>query len=196
MHGRDELATGQMALVTGLTVRPVDGESEASVRPQSEAGTGLTVRPHIDLKTGNTSSPPAPTSGGAKRTEPARGSRANGTNPRSRAERARREQAERELAALVARLREPDDQERAAWDAMREQLQGAVPDSTWSIWLEPLSLAGLDGPALVLEAPDEIRSWVAGRFGRLLQAYAEQTFGEGTPLQLVQPRKKREAVVS
>jgi chromosomal replication initiator protein len=80
-----------------------------------------------------------------------------------------------------------DDDLPHAWPRIQAELRRAVTDSTWHIWLEPLSARELEGGRLVVEAPDEIRSWVGGRFGRLLHACADAVLGPGTELELVAP---------
>jgi chromosomal replication initiator protein len=62
-----------------------------------------------------------------------------------------------------------------------------VPDSTWHQWLEPLNgHKGVDG-TLVIEAPDEIRSWVTTRFGRLLHGCAAAVLGPDVTIDVVAP---------
>jgi chromosomal replication initiator protein len=74
------------------------------------------------------------------------------------------------------------------WHRFRTELRGAVSDSTWHIWLERVSFRSLDGSTLVLEAPDDVRSWVQSRFGRLLGAYAENLMGPGARVEIVSPQ--------
>jgi len=62
-----------------------------------------------------------------------------------------------------------------------------VPDSTFAIWLAPLEARALAGDTLVLAAPDEIRSWVADRFARVLQACAAAVLGPDTVVDVVAP---------
>jgi chromosomal replication initiator protein len=58
-------------------------------------------------------------------------------------------------------------------------MQRAVTESTWHLWLEPLTPAALSHGELVLEAPDEIRPWITANFARLLQAAADAVLGAG-----------------
>jgi chromosomal replication initiator protein len=74
-----------------------------------------------------------------------------------------------------------------AWRRIRHELREAVTDHTWHIWLEPLSVRSLDDVRLVLEAPDEIRAWVSGRFGRLLHTCAQRQLGPGAQVEVVAP---------
>jgi chromosomal replication initiator protein len=62
-----------------------------------------------------------------------------------------------------------------------------VPDSTFEIWLAPLSARALVGDTLVVAAPDEIRSWVADRFARVLQTCAAAILGPATTVDVVAP---------
>ena len=58
------------------------------------------------------------------------------------------------------------------WALIQSELRRAVPDSTFEIWLAPLQPRAVVGDTLIVTAPDEIRSWVADRFGRVLQTCA------------------------
>jgi chromosomal replication initiator protein len=74
-----------------------------------------------------------------------------------------------------------------AWQRIQQELRLAVGDSTWHIWLQPLTSRSLEGGSLVVEAPDSIRPWVAGRFARVLAACAEAVLGAGVSVELVGP---------
>ncbi len=73
------------------------------------------------------------------------------------------------------------------WALIQTQLRQAVPDSTFEIWLAPLRPRALVGETLVLCAPDEIRSWVADRFARVLQTCAAAVLGPETTVDVVAP---------
>ena len=73
------------------------------------------------------------------------------------------------------------------WKALRQQLRGAVTDTTWHLWLEPLVPRELTGDRLVIEAPDRVRAYVSDRFGRLLQACAAAELGPEVIVDLVAP---------
>jgi chromosomal replication initiator protein len=62
-----------------------------------------------------------------------------------------------------------------------------VPDSTFEIWLAPLEPHAVVGDTLVLAAPDEIRSWVADRFERVLQTCAAAVLGPHVLVDIVAP---------
>ena len=69
---------------------------------------------------------------------------------------------------FAAPVSEPDPA--TIWHRFRTEARRAVSESTWHIWLERVSFRELAGTTLVLEAPDDVRSWVETRFGRLLGA--------------------------
>jgi chromosomal replication initiator protein len=67
-----------------------------------------------------------------------------------------------------------------------------VSESTWHIWLERVGFRELAGTTLVLEAPDDVRSWVETRFTRLLNALAETVVGPGARVEIVGPQEREE----
>ena len=73
------------------------------------------------------------------------------------------------------------------WPLIQTQLRHAVPDSTFEIWLAPLRPRAVVGDTLVVAAPDEIRSWVADRFARVLQTCAAAVLGPATTVDVVAP---------
>jgi chromosomal replication initiator protein len=73
------------------------------------------------------------------------------------------------------------------WALIQSQLRQAVPDSTYEIWLAALRPRALVGDALIVAAPDEIRSWVADRFARVLQTSAAAVLGPDTTVDVVAP---------
>jgi chromosomal replication initiator protein len=56
----------------------------------------------------------------------------------------------------------------ALWRATQDRLKASVPDSTYRLWLEPLSPAGADGDTLYLTAPEGIRAWAERRYSSLI----------------------------
>jgi chromosomal replication initiator protein len=60
-----------------------------------------------------------------------------------------------------------------AWQRIAEELRRAVTDSTYAIWIEPLRLAELSRDTIVVVAPDNLRSWVAERYGPLIEGAAQ-----------------------
>jgi chromosomal replication initiator protein len=73
------------------------------------------------------------------------------------------------------------------WASIRSELRSAVPDSTFEIWLAPLTARALVDGTLVVGAPDEIRSWVADRFARVLQTCAALVLGAHVAVDVVAP---------
>jgi chromosomal replication initiator protein len=78
-----------------------------------------------------------------------------------------------------------DDEHSSSWRLIRGELQRAVSESTWHQWLEPLRGHSNEDGTLVVEAPADLRPWVAKRYGRLLQACAAAVLGSGAHVDLV-----------
>ncbi len=77
------------------------------------------------------------------------------------------------------------------WNRIRSDLRGAVSDSTFQVWIDPLKPALLEDGVLVVEAPDSIRRWVESRFGDVLQRTAESVRGTATRVELTAPGRVR-----
>ena len=82
------------------------------------------------------------------------------------------------------------------WALIRSELRGAVPDSAFEIWLAPLQPRALVGDELLVAAPDEIRTWVADRFARVLQTCAAAILGPATTVAVVAPDAVIDATVT
>jgi chromosomal replication initiator protein len=83
--------------------------------------------------------------------------------------------------------RVPDDPSNqdldALWRATQKRLRASVPESTYRIWFEPLSVAGAAGDTLYLTATEErVRAWAERRYASLI---AEALADSGGPLQRV-----------
>jgi chromosomal replication initiator protein len=65
----------------------------------------------------------------------------------------------------------------ALWQDVLRRLRASVPDSTFKLWLEPLSAVGSRGGTLHLSAPDGIRSWVERRYASLIREALEAAGG-------------------
>ena len=63
------------------------------------------------------------------------------------------------------------------WSAVQHELRQTVPADIYDIWLAPLRAVAVEGDILVLEAPRELRAWVAERFARVLQVSAAAVLG-------------------
>lgn len=88
----------------------------------------------------------------------------------------------------------PDDSPQppldALWRATQERLKASVPESTYSLWLEPLQVAGAEGQTLYLTAPEGIRAWTERRYSSLI---AEALAELDSPLEHVSFAEPREA---
>jgi chromosomal replication initiator protein len=88
-------------------------------------------------------------------------------------------------AAIVAG-QVPDDPSKldldALWRATQDRLRASVPESTFRLWLEPLTAAGSDGETLYLTAPEGVRAWAERRYSALI---AEALADSGTSLSQV-----------
>jgi chromosomal replication initiator protein len=71
------------------------------------------------------------------------------------------------------------------WPRIQAELRRAVTDSTYHLWLAPLRARSLEGDTLLVGAPEEIRTWVADRFARVLQTCAAAVLGEATTVAIV-----------
>jgi chromosomal replication initiator protein len=65
------------------------------------------------------------------------------------------------------------------WSRIARELQQRVPADVYEIWLAPLRAVRIDGREVIVEAPRELRVWVAKRFARVLQASAIAVLGPG-----------------
>jgi chromosomal replication initiator protein len=69
-----------------------------------------------------------------------------------------------------------DDPDRI-WSRIASELRQRVPADMYEIWLAPLRPVRIDGAEVEVEAPPELRAWVAERFARVLQASAAAVLG-------------------
>ena len=63
------------------------------------------------------------------------------------------------------------------WSRIARELRHRVPADMYEIWLAPLQPVRIDGVEVEVEAPPELRAWVAERFARVLQASAAAVLG-------------------
>jgi chromosomal replication initiator protein len=71
------------------------------------------------------------------------------------------------------------------WSQIQAELRRSVTDSTYHLWLAPLRARAMERDVLLVGAPEEIRSWVADRFARVLQTCAATVLGEATTVTIV-----------
>src|SRR5581483_6487762 len=57
-------------------------------------------------------------------------------------------------------------------------------ESAFEVWLEPLELVALHDGKLLIDAPGATRSWLAKRFGRVLEVCAKHAFGPDVEVEL------------
>jgi chromosomal replication initiator protein len=72
----------------------------------------------------------------------------------------------------------------AAWRELRAELQQAVGESTFEIWLDRLEFVAIRDGKLVIDAPAATRPWLAKRFGRVLERCARHAFGPDIKVEL------------
>jgi chromosomal replication initiator protein len=63
------------------------------------------------------------------------------------------------------------------WRRIEGELRQRVAADMYEIWLAPLRLVEIAGDQVVVEAPRELRAWVAERFARVLRASAVAVLG-------------------
>ena len=80
-----------------------------------------------------------------------------------------------------------DDELPHAWRRIRSELRRAAGDTTWQLWLEPLTARELDAGTLVVETPAESRAWVEASFARLIAACTKAVLGANARVRLVAP---------
>ena len=73
----------------------------------------------------------------------------------------------------------------ATWTRISAELRQAVTDSAWQLWLSDVRPREIVGDTLVVEAPDNVRTCVAERFGRLLQACTACVLGPDARVDVV-----------
>jgi len=78
-----------------------------------------------------------------------------------------------------------EEQLEQVWCAVREELRADVADFTFHIWLDPLTIAAIEGATLYVCAPDHIRTWVRDRYGPQLVAAARRGYRADAGLEIV-----------
>jgi chromosomal replication initiator protein len=68
----------------------------------------------------------------------------------------------------------------AAWREIRAEVRRVLGDSTYELWIAPLEVRALEQHQLLLSAPPATQSWVANRFGRVLESCAQKVLGAPT----------------
>jgi chromosomal replication initiator protein len=78
-----------------------------------------------------------------------------------------------------------------AWREIRTELRRVVGESTYEIWLAPLEVKAWDGTQLVLQAPATTQTWVAERFGRIVEGCARTVFGDSVRVAFAGDERER-----
>ncbi|HMJ02626.1 MAG TPA: chromosomal replication initiator protein DnaA [Conexibacter sp.] len=71
------------------------------------------------------------------------------------------------------------------WSQIQAELRRTVTDSTYHLWLAPLRARAHEGDRLLVGAPEEIRTWVADRFARVLRDAAAKVLGDAVTVSIV-----------
>ena len=71
------------------------------------------------------------------------------------------------------------------WSRLQTELASAVGESTYRIWLEPLTASALERDRLTIEVPEQSYDWVRERFGRVLQACAASVLSSDVIVELL-----------
>jgi chromosomal replication initiator protein len=94
-------------------------------------------------------------------------------------------------------ISDPDD----IWPSIQAELRRTVAPDLYEIWLATLRPIAFEGTRVTVEAPRELRPWIAERFARVLHAAAGAIIGPGAVVQVrageegpgVHPRPARAA---
>jgi chromosomal replication initiator protein len=65
-----------------------------------------------------------------------------------------------------------------AWNDIRTELRRVVGESNFEVWLAPLEVRDWDGAVLVLQAKPGTDSWLANRYGKVLERCARSVLGK------------------
>jgi hypothetical protein len=80
-----------------------------------------------------------------------------------------------DLEQVRGRLQPPTRVDRDDWEQARAVLMGAVSESVYAIWFEPLQLVAVDQAGTLIVAGDAgLCGWVHSRFGAVLAQFAER----------------------
>ena len=71
------------------------------------------------------------------------------------------------------------------WSTVRVELERAVGEATFDMWLDGLRPVAIEGDVLIVSAPDEASGWIADRFARVLQTSVAAVLGPAATVELV-----------
>jgi chromosomal replication initiator protein len=72
----------------------------------------------------------------------------------------------------------------STWTRLQAELRQRVPESTFDVWLAPLRWGGVEGDAVVVLAPSEVRGWVEQRYVGVLEEAARAVLGGAATIAL------------
>jgi chromosomal replication initiator protein len=75
----------------------------------------------------------------------------------------------------------------SAWKGVRDDLRAELPQSTFTLWIEPLQPASLRGTTIYLRAPESVRTWVERRYLPRLNAVVRRRGDSLTGVKLLAP---------
>ncbi len=70
------------------------------------------------------------------------------------------------------------------WSTIRVELERAVGEATFDMWLDGLRPIAIEGDVLIVSAPDEASGWIADRFARVLQTSVAAVLGPAATVEL------------
>jgi chromosomal replication initiator protein len=84
-----------------------------------------------------------------------------------------------------------------AWQDIRSRLRSAVGESIYDVWLSGIEVQGWDGSVLVLQAEQGAESWLAARYGRILERCTQDVLGPSVHVAFAgEPAAKAHAALS
>jgi hypothetical protein len=94
-----------------------------------------------------------------------------------------------DLAAIRAEFTDANSADLADWEHVRSELRPIVGESTFELWLADVQLVATDTAGyLVLDCPSDKRSWVAERYGRILERTGQSV---GRQLRVASDRERQ-----
>jgi len=80
----------------------------------------------------------------------------------------------------------------ATWNRIRSDLRSVVSDSTFEVWIEPLTAVHLDDQVLVIEAAESMIHWVESKFASVIADAATRITGSNPLVRIAAPGQASE----
>jgi hypothetical protein len=94
-----------------------------------------------------------------------------------------------DLAAIRAEFTDPSSSDLADWKQVRSELRPVVGESTFELWLADVQVVATDSAGyLLLDCPSDKRSWVAERYGRIIESTGQSV---GRRLRVASDRERQ-----